>query len=107
MESPKTAWLTMEMTVSDSYGMIGPATIRNDRPRNIVARMTAMMTIVWAAFLDSGGLNAGMPLEMASVPVMTAEPTANARRIRNRVSGSVAGGNSGGAGGFKLPVEFR
>ena len=46
-------------------------------------------------------------MEMASVPVMTAEPTANARSIRNSVSGSVAGGISGGGGTKNCPVKYR
>ena len=33
-----------------------------------------------AAFFDSGGLNAGTPLAIASTPVSATEPLANARR---------------------------
>ena len=57
-----------------------------------------MITMVWAAFLDSGGLNAGIPFEIASVPVMTAEPTAKARSSRNSVSGSIGAGRFVGGG---------
>ena len=47
--------------------------------------------IVSAAFRGSGGLKAG-PSEIASVPVITAEPTANARSSRTGVSAAVGGG---------------
>ena len=48
----------------------------------------AIIVIVLAAFFDSGGLNAGTPLAMASTPVRATEPPANAlsRRITVRAS---------------------
>src|SRR5216117_3210385 len=95
------------MIDSASRGMTWPTTMRYDRPRNMTARMVAMVTIVWAALRDSGGLNAGMPLEMASVPVMTADPTANARSSRNRENASVGAGIWRGGGAWKLTVKYR
>ena len=47
-----------------------------------------MKASVVAAFFASGGLNAGTPVAIASVPVSATAPDANARRIRIRVSGS-------------------
>ena len=47
-------------------------------PTNRTASRTAMTIIVFAAFFGSGGLNAGTPLAMASVPVSATEPPANA-----------------------------
>jgi hypothetical protein len=44
---------------------------------------TAIHTSVVAAFFDSGGLKAGIPLLIASVPVMAEHPLANARSTRN------------------------
>ena len=41
------------------------------------------------AFFDSGFLNAGMPLEIASIPVRAVQPDAKARSSRKTVSGSV------------------
>src|SRR5450755_76465 len=95
------------MTVSSGRGMICPATIRNDRPKNMIARIVAIVTIVWAALRDSGGLKAGIPFEIASVPVITADPTANARRSRNRLSVSVGGGRLAGGGTDRCPVKYR
>ena len=43
-----------------------------------------MDTSVRAALRGSGGLNAGRLLAIASVPVMTADATAKARRMRKR-----------------------
>ena len=70
------------MIVSFAAGMMPLWTIRNVSPRNIVPRIIAIATRVWAAFFDSGGLKAGTPFEIASVPVITAEPVANARSSR-------------------------
>jgi hypothetical protein len=44
-----------------------------------------MTSSVVAAFLDSGALNAGTPLEMASTPVSAVQPAEKACRIRNSV----------------------
>ncbi len=59
-----------------------------------------------AALRDSGGLKAGMPLEIASVPVIAVQPEAKARRTRNQVSASVDATGDGAAGG-SVPVSSR
>ena len=51
-------------------------------PTNRMVRAPAMTSRVAAAFLASGGLNAGTPVAMASVPVRATAPEANARRSR-------------------------
>ena len=48
--------------------------------------MTAIVTIVVCAFFHSGGLNAGVPLEIASVPVIALQPSAKARIRSSRLS---------------------
>ncbi|OGL04310.1 MAG: hypothetical protein A3I03_05740 [Candidatus Rokubacteria bacterium RIFCSPLOWO2_02_FULL_68_19] len=58
----------------------------------MLARMTAIHPRVIAALRDSGGLNAGMPFEMASVPVSATQPEEKARSTRNQVRAVVAGG---------------
>ena len=50
----------------------------------MIPRRTAIAVIVFAAFLDSGGLKAGTPLAMASTPVRATEPPANALRSRKQ-----------------------
>jgi hypothetical protein len=50
------------------------------------------------AFWDSGGLNAGTPFEIASVPVMAVQPWANARNRPNRPSASPVGWRADGGG---------
>jgi hypothetical protein len=47
-------------------------------PVNIAIDSATIMSIVAAAFLDSGGLNAGTPFETASTPVIAVHPFANA-----------------------------
>ena len=67
------------------------------------------MISVMAAFFASGGLNAGTPSEIASMPVSAVHPLANARRTRKTISGPVSGGTSGrpGATGRLCPVRTR
>jgi|KBSSwiS6_1023812.scaffolds.fasta_scaffold477657_1 hypothetical protein len=50
---------------------------------NITIDITAIVTSVDAAFLLSGGRNAGTPFETASTPVIAVHPFENARRIVN------------------------
>ena len=50
-------------------------------PMKMTPSRTAIASIVLPAFLDSGGLNAGTPLAMASTPVRATEPLAKARRM--------------------------
>ena len=56
-------------------------------PRNIAIASTAIVTSVAAAFLASGGRNAGTPSDTASTPVIAVQPLANAVSNRNVVSG--------------------
>ena len=48
---------------------------------------TAIISIVDAAFFDSGGRNAGTPFDTASTPVIAVQPLENAVSSRNSVSG--------------------
>ena len=59
-------------------------------PMKSVPRITTIQVRVVAALRASGFLKAGMPLEMASVPVIAAQPAANDRRIKKSESDSVA-----------------
>ena len=61
-------------------------------PTNRIPSRIAITVRVLAAFLASGGLNAGTPLAMASTPVSATEPPANARSRRNTLRVSMAGG---------------
>ena len=56
-------------------------TARKVMPMNSVASRAAITASVVAAFFASGGLNAGTPVAIASVPVRATAPAANARRI--------------------------
>jgi hypothetical protein len=68
-------------------------------PRKIVANRAPITTSVIWALRASGGLNAGTPLETASVPVRATEPDAKARKINNRLSELVAWASIHVAGG--------
>ena len=77
-------------------------------PTNIVIARPAIVSIVPAAFFDSGGLNAGTPFDTASTPVIAVQPLANAVRSRNRVSGSMGDGTgSAVTTGWMPPVIAR
>src|SRR5438034_6062308 len=77
-------------------------------PRNIVIDSTAIINIVPAAFLASGGLNAGTPFDTASTPVIAVQPLENAVRRRNSVSGvPVDTTGSAGTTGCTAPVSTR
>ena len=56
-----------------------------------VPRITAIQVSVVRALRDSGFLKAGTPLDIASMPVIAAQPAAKDLRIRKSVSDSVAG----------------
>ena len=63
-----------------------PLTVaRYEIPRKTTPRMTAIATIVVWAFFHSGGLNAGVPFEIASVPVIALQPSAKARMSSSRL----------------------
>ena len=80
-------------------------------PTKMTPSRTAMTVSVVAAFLASGGLNAGTPLLIASVPVRATDPNAKARRMR--IAETAANPSAGGAmgGGVKLaagsPLAIR
>ena len=61
-------------------------TARNVIPMNRTASRAAMTASVVAAFFASGGLNAGTPVAIASVPVRATAPAANARNSRRIVT---------------------
>ncbi len=67
--------------------------------------MVAIIVSVIAAFFDSGGLKAGTPLEIASVPLIATEPAENARRTSHNVRGSVASSMGGWRRGVKITGE--
>ena len=52
-------------------------------PANMVAAMPPISASVVAAFRLFGGLNAGTPLAIASIPVSAVVPEANARSAKN------------------------
>src|SRR5262249_14329728 len=79
---------------------------RTVKPMKNEPRIAAIHPSVMAALRDSGVRNAGMPFEIASVPVIAVHPEENARRIRNHVSASAAGSAGGGVRGG-LPVPRR
>ena len=58
---------------------------------NIVIDSTAIISIVAAAFLASGALNAGTPFETASTPVIAVQPFEKAVSKRNSVNVSPVG----------------
>src|ERR1700736_3717552 len=66
---------------------------------NITPSIAASSVSVRAAFRDSGLRNAGTPLAIASTPVMAVQPPANARKTRNRLTPSMAGGIGCSGGG--------
>src|SRR5262245_58762041 len=77
-------------------------------PRNIVIASTAIMSIVAAAFLASGGLKAGTPFETASTPVIAVQPFEKAVSRRNSVKGSYVEATGATAGsGDTWPANTR
>ena len=68
------------------------------------------MTIVVWAFLHSGGLNAGVPLLIASVPVIAEQPSANARMRSSRLmlsTGTLMASTPVTCGGWPMAVLAR
>ena len=76
-------------------------------PMKMMARRIDIAVIVFAAFLASGGLNAGTPLAIASTPVSATEPEAKALSRRNRPSASVPSGSAFGwrGSGCAWPID--
>src|SRR5262249_53074882 len=87
-----------DTTVSVSFGTMPYACDSSVMPTNIVIDITAIMTSVAAAFLLSGGLNAGTPFDTASTPVSAVQPLENAVS-RTKTGNIVVPGGSGGSGG--------
>ena len=83
---------------------------RYEIPRNTTPSTTAIATIVVWAFFHSGGLNAGVPLLIASVPVIAEQPSANAR-IRSRrlmlSTGTLSASTPVTCGGWPMAVLAR
>jgi hypothetical protein len=73
--------------VCDIYDGSVQALPTNNRPIRI-----AIAKSVGPAFLVSGGLKAGTPLLIASIPVSAVQPLEKAYNINGKVSGCVAGG---------------
>src|SRR5712691_1633795 len=76
---------------------------------NIVIATTAIVTSVDAAFLLSGGRNAGTPFDTASTPVIAVHPFEKAVSSMNVDSiPTPAAGTAAGAGtGTSVPVAYR
>ena len=89
---------------SDTEGTMSYARATSVTPMKITPSSTAIATSVLPAFFDSGGLNAGTPLAIASTPVSATEPLANARRSRTTVSVSVPSGTASGWRGIGTTV---
>jgi hypothetical protein len=68
-------------------------------PMNIEIATAAMIISVAEAFFASGGLNAGVPSEIASTPVIAVQPLAKAVSSANVVSVPALNAGSGSAGG--------
>jgi len=82
---PRVARPTCESTDSVADGIAPDTPARKEIPRKTKPRITAMATIVAWAFFHSGGLKAGVPFEIASVPVIALQPSAKARMSRSRL----------------------
>ncbi len=77
-------------------------------PTNIVIASAAIISIVAAAFFDSGGLNAGTPFDTASTPVIAVQPFENAVSSRNSVSAwPVDGTGAAATTGETSPIAMR
>ena len=76
----------MTVVRGSSIGMMWKLVARNVMPTNRMARMLAITISVRAAFWASGGLNAGTPVAIASVPVSATAPAANARSMIRTVT---------------------
>ena len=85
-------------------GRIANASATIVMPMKITPSRNAIVVIVLAAFLASGGLNAGTPLAIASTPVSATEPPAKALSSRKTVRTSVPGWTAWGCGGMAWAV---
>ena len=77
MLSPKivaATWLMTVFTAGSSTGTMPNASATKVMPTNRTPSRMAIAVSVAAALRGSGGLNAGTPLAIASVPVRATEP---------------------------------
>ena len=84
--SPYT-WLAiwaMTVVLGSSIGMMWKLVARNVMPMNRTARIEAITISVRAALRASGGLNAGTPVAIASVPVRATAPGERAQQDQDR-----------------------
>ncbi len=89
-----------------TVGRMSYWTAKTVRPMNRTPSRIDIAVIVLAAFLASGGLNAGTPLAIASTPVSATEPPAKALS-RSRMPSVSAGSGNGivsGPGGTGTTV---
>ena len=80
---PNTASPSCAMTVWSWLGYGWSWCASSAVPKKSVPRIVPIATSVLAAFFDSGRLNAGTPLLIASTPVSATAPDENPFRIRN------------------------
>ena len=77
-------------------------------PTNRTIRIRPSAASTWRAFCASGVRKAGTPSDTASIPVRAAQPDANARSARNRVSASMPRGAAPATtGGATSPPSHR
>ena len=88
--SPKTWRPSLETIVSSLLGTRPYLLTRKVMPRNREPRINAITVNVVRALTASGGLKAGTPSDMASVPVRAVEPEEKARSTRSKLKPCVA-----------------
>src|SRR5579884_3779872 len=95
LPGPKAVVATRAMTVGppefSADGTMAKAWATMVTPTKMTPRRMAIAVIVLAALRDSGGLNAGTPLAMASTPVRATDPPAKALRMIQGVRASLPG----------------
>src|SRR6185369_1174459 len=93
-------WLMTVFGAGESIGTTPKLSATKVMPMNRIARRIATAVRVVAAFFDSGGLNAGTPFAIASVPVRATEPDAKALMMsRTPTIWRESGAPGSGAGG--------
>ena len=90
-----------------STGTIPSRLARTVIPRKTTPSSTAIAVRVWAALRASGGLNAGTPFAIASVPVRATLPAAKARITRRMPIDWTGSGSAGGGVGVAPPATKR
>src|SRR5258706_14956884 len=93
-------WLMTVLGAGTSTGTTPKVFATKVIPMNRIASRIATAVSVVAAFFDSGGLNAGTPFAIASVPVSATDPDANALMMSSTPTiWSVSGAPGNGFGG--------